>query len=83
LFRTQKVDAVKTNLMVFIRPKILRNSLDTSIETNQKYNKIREIQQQSSSFGLLKPDERPELPPLESYDRPDSADAEPQPDANE
>ena len=83
LFRTQKVDAVKTNLMVFIRPKILRDSLDTSIETNQKYNKIREIQQQSSSFGLLKPADRPELPPLESYDRPETTDAEPQPDANE
>jgi len=83
LFRTQKVDAVKTNLMVFIRPTILRDSLDASIETNQKYNKIREIQQQSSSFGLLKPADRPELPPLESYDKPDSADAEPQPDANE
>ena len=67
MFRTQKVDAVKTNLMVFIRAKILRNSVQTALETGAKYNAIREVQRKSSSFGVLRPEERPTLPPLESY----------------
>jgi len=68
LFRTQKVDSVKTNLMMFIRAKILRNSVQTAFETNAKYNMIREVQSQGSSFGLLRPEQRPMLPPLESYE---------------
>ena len=67
LFRTQKVDSVKTNLMVFIRAKILRDSVQTAFETGAKYNAIREVQRQGSSFGVLRPKERPMLPPLESY----------------
>jgi general secretion pathway protein D len=31
----------KTNLMVFIRPRILRDGVDAAIETNAKYNYIR------------------------------------------
>jgi general secretion pathway protein D len=68
LFRTQKVDSVKTNLMMFIRAKILRNSVQTAFETNAKYNMIRDVQRQGSSFGLLRPEQRPMLPPLESYE---------------
>jgi general secretion pathway protein D len=68
LFRTQKVDTVKTNLMMFIRATILRNSVQTAFETNAKYNMIRDVQRQGSSFGLLRPEERPMLPPLESYE---------------
>ena len=67
LFRSQKVDSVKTNLMVFIRAKILRDSVQTAYETGAKYNAIREVQSQGSSFGLLRPEQRPMLPPLESY----------------
>ncbi len=67
LFRTQKVDSVKTNLMVFIRAKILRNSVQTAFETGAKYNAIREVQRDGSSFGVLRPEQRPMLPPLESY----------------
>ena len=65
LFRSQKVDSVKTNLMMFIRAKILRDSAQTAVETNAKYNAIREVQSQGSSFGLLRPEERPMLPPLD------------------
>ncbi|MDH4073559.1 MAG: type II secretion system secretin GspD, partial [Gammaproteobacteria bacterium] len=42
LFRTQTSDLVKTNLMVFIRPKILRDSSQMTFETNAKYNAIRQ-----------------------------------------
>ena len=34
LFRSRKTDKVKTNLLIFIRPKILRDSMQTSLETN-------------------------------------------------
>lgn len=66
LFRTQRTDAVKTNLMVFIRPKILRDSVQAAIETDAKYNAIRDIQRRSPNYGYLKSKERPVLPPLEN-----------------
>ena len=83
MFRTQKVDAVKTNLMVFIRAKILRDSVQTALETGAKYNAIREVQRQSSSFGVLRPEERPMLPPLESYKPAVPDDSATQPELDE
>ncbi len=44
LFKTRSVDKVKTNLMVFIRPRILRDGTDAAIESNAKYNYIRKQQ---------------------------------------
>jgi general secretion pathway protein D len=69
LFRSRKTDKVKTNLLVFIRAKILRNSAQMSIETNAKYNSIQQILQGNQEAGVsLMPDqERPVLPPLEEY----------------
>ena len=66
LFRSRKTEMVKTNLMIFIRPKILRDSVTTSIETNQKYNLIRGIQQgrDTDEPALLPGAERPMLPEL-------------------
>jgi len=82
LFRTQKVDSVKTNLMVFIRAKILRDSVQTALETGAKYNAIRDVQRQSSSFGVLRTKERPMLPPLEYYKpaAPDNSATQPESD---
>jgi general secretion pathway protein D len=82
LFRSRSTDKVKTNLMVFIRPKILRNSSQAAIETNQKYNHIRDLQQgRQGKFGgdvpLMPRTERPMLPPLEPYvpaDPPDDSE---------
>jgi general secretion pathway protein D len=68
LFKTRSIDKVKTNLMVFIRPRILRDGVDATIETNAKYNYIRD-QQLSYKKGKvpLMPGERqPTLPPLET-----------------
>jgi general secretion pathway protein D len=70
LFRSRKTDKVKTNLMVFIRPKILRDSLQAGVETDAKYNYVREMQRQGGQgFGsevpLLPGARRPVLPPLE------------------
>ena len=67
LFRSRKTELVKTNLMVFIRPKILRDAEQTFIETNQKYNYIRDIQLGVAgvSVPLMPNVERPTLPPLD------------------
>jgi len=69
LFRSRKTEKVKTNLMIFIRPTILRDSAQTAFETNQKYNMIREVQrgQQGNDVQLMPGAQRPMLPPLEEY----------------
>ena len=70
LFRARTTEKIKTNLMIFIRPTILRDAATTAIETNQKYNMIRDIQQRSDSGVQLMPNEsRPVLPPVEEYSR--------------
>ena len=67
LFRSRKTELVKTNLMVFIRPKILRDAEQTFIETNQKYNIIRDMQLgvDGVSVPLMPNADRPMLPPLD------------------
>ncbi|ANO51186.1 type II secretion system protein GspD [Woeseia oceani] len=70
LFRNRSVTKVKTNLMVFIRPKILRDSTQTAIETDAKYNYIRSIQSGGGNVPQMRGVDRPVIPPLESYDRP-------------
>jgi len=73
LFRTRKTDKVKTNLMIFIRTKILRDSAQTALETNAKYNYIRNVQQGGAAAGrnggvaIMPGTARPSLPPLEEY----------------
>lgn len=67
LFRSQKTEKIKTNLMIFIKPTILRDAATTAFETNQKYNMIREIQSggQHDSIQLMPGRNRPMLPPLD------------------
>jgi general secretion pathway protein D len=69
LFRSRKTEKLKTNLMIFIRPTILRDSAHTAFETNQKYNMIRRIQQgqQGTDVQLMPGQTRPMLPPIEEY----------------
>ena len=75
LFRSRRTDKVKTNLMIFIRPTILRDASQTAFETNQKYNMIRDVQQgQKGRVELMPGTQRPMLPPLEEYTRPESSD---------
>lgn len=65
-FKTRLADSQRTNLMVFIRPKILRDGVQTTIETNQKYNYMREEQRKARGFELvplLPRADKPELPP--------------------
>ncbi len=72
LFRSQKTEKVKTNLMIFIRPTILRDAATTAFETNSKYNMIREVQRgnQNADIQLMPGRKRPMLPPLKDTDMP-------------
>jgi general secretion pathway protein D len=76
LFRSRKTDKVKTNLLVFIRPKILRDAAQMSVETNAKYNAIQEILQGQREAGvaLMPGEDRPVLPPLEDIEQQDRED---------
>ena len=65
LFRNRKSDVVKTNLMVFIRTKILRDAAQTSFETDAKYNLIRNSQI-GGQISLMPGQDRPVLPPIET-----------------
>jgi general secretion pathway protein D len=67
LFKTRDVKKVKTNLMVFIRPRILRDGMDAAIESNAKYNYIRKQQteQHDGKVPLMWGEHQPTLPELE------------------
>ena len=73
LFRSQKTTKTKANLMVFLRPSILRDQKDAAFVTNEKYSFIRGIESESydeegENYGLLK-SAAPRLPPMEQIDR--------------
>jgi general secretion pathway protein D len=73
LFRSENTTKTKANLMVFLRPTILRDHKDASFVTNEKYNVLRGIEsgaynKEDGSFGLLD-DAAPRLPPMEDIDR--------------
>ncbi len=72
LFRSQTTDKVKTNLLVFIRPTILRDAATISTETNAKYNLIKEALDQTNEDGinLMPGEEGFALPPFEEANRP-------------
>jgi general secretion pathway protein D len=66
LFRATKTEMKKTNLMIFIKPTILRDSVATSYETNEKYKTIRNMQMAEKDkkrrlFQDLTPPTLPEL----------------------
>jgi general secretion pathway protein D len=67
LFKTRNVNKKKSNLMFFVRPRILRDGVDAAIETNAKYNYLRG--QQDMMFGnkvpLLPTERQPALPTLD------------------
>jgi len=73
LFRTENTTRQKANLMVFLRPTILRDSKDAAFVTNEKYSRLRGVEsgaynEDDDSFGLLD-DSAPRLPPIEELDR--------------
>jgi general secretion pathway protein D len=66
-FKVRSGKRTKSNLMVFIRPKILADGVQTAIETNAKYNLIRSEQLKQRDRGEILPiipfDRAPQLPP--------------------
>jgi len=73
LFTFQKSTKTRANLMVFLRPTILRDHNDSAMVTNEKYNYIRGVEQQAynknaGSYGLLK-GSAPVLPSMKKIDR--------------
>jgi len=64
LFRSTSTQKVKTNLMFFIRPTILRNEEQTAFETNQKYNYIRNLQLNQEGTPKLLPSLSPTPPAM-------------------
>jgi general secretion pathway protein D len=79
LFKTRSGSADRTDLMVFIRPKILRTDEQSEIETNNKYQYIREEQRKVTSereyLPILPFVKQPELPPMAPSPQSSSAPA--------
>jgi len=64
-FKTRNSDRNKSNLMIFIRPKILRDGVQAAYETDAKYNAIRDEQGRIGGREILPllPGPKPKLPP--------------------
>lgn len=82
LFRARSTTLGKSNLLVFIRPRIIKDASDAMFETNSKYNYIRDLQQEMSggisrSPALMPGADRPILPPVDEYR--DTAELNPAP----
>jgi general secretion pathway protein D len=71
LFKTRSVKKVKTNLMVFIRPTIIRDGIEAAFETNSKYNLIRDqqLKRGNGNVRMLPGDNQPTLAPIEEFSR--------------
>ncbi len=71
LFKTRSGSKEKRNLMVFIRPTILRDGVKAAIETNAKYNVMRnqQLQRRGGKVNLLPGERQPLLPPIEELSR--------------
>ncbi len=66
LFKAQERKRVKSNLMVFLRPVVMRNSVDTDAVTLDRYESIRAQQRtiQSPDSGPGATPDSPLLPPI-------------------
>ncbi len=68
LFRYRSSNKSRQNLMIFLRPVILRNADDTRGVTNSRYNEIRELQMGRGPIPLLPGATPPVLPELNASD---------------
>ena len=67
LFRTDSVEVTKQNLLVFIRPTIIRDDEDLAGATAEKYRFIRDQQMERRERGLMFLDDR-NLPALPTWE---------------
>ena len=80
LFKTRNAMATKNNLIMFIRPKILRDQQQAAYETELKYNYMRDEQhgiKTREALPLLPNTPHPNLPPLQPYVAPATPPAAP------
>ncbi len=84
LFRYRKNTKTKQNLMVFIRPEILRSGIDTARYTQEKYDYMRALELEAGKkghLGLIPGATRPVMPPIDL--RPKSGQGQPPPAAHQ
>ncbi|MFN2328164.1 MAG: type II secretion system secretin GspD [Chromatocurvus sp.] len=67
LFRNESAQVVKTNLLIFIRPTIIRDDGRMNDATGEKYRYIRDQQMQRRERGLLRLDDN-KLPVLPEWE---------------
>ncbi len=81
LFKVRNTKKTKTNLMVFIRPRVIRTPEQAAIETNAKYNYLRNLQQNQNDgkVNLMPGAQQPTLPPLIGPSAPSTAAPTPPP----
>ena len=79
LFRVRNTQKTKTNLMVFIRPRVLRTPEQAAIETNSKYNYLRDLQlgRNDGKVRMIPGSRQPTLPPLVGPTQPTQLPAPP------
>jgi len=67
LFRRKSKSAVKTNLMVFLRPKIIRTAEDIAGYTRDKYGHVRrlEVESRTGSHNMIQGVQNPTLPEID------------------
>ena len=72
LFRSENTTKDKRNLMIFMRPQIIRDQAAALYHTNEKYNYLRaqQIQAGEKGFGLLRDEKTPLLDPIETMSAP-------------
>ena len=71
LFRRKSKTAVKTNLMIFLQPRIVRTTADLAGPTKEKHDFIRQeqLESQQGTKRMIKDGEPPVLPELTVPDR--------------
>jgi len=69
LFKYKSTTNEKKNLMVFLRPVIIRDAATAAAVTSGKYNALRNLQQEARDKGLLFMDDgrSPLLPPIDDF----------------
>ncbi len=84
LFKTRKGEGFKNNLMIFIRPKILRDSTQAAYLTDSKYNYMQDLQKKYNKGELDVPilphTQKPILPPAPPIPPPSPASKAASPD---
>jgi general secretion pathway protein D len=71
LFKSRRVQKDKRNLMIFIRPTVMRDGLVADYYTKRKYNYVRDIQleQQNKGIPLMSGENVPVAPSLDQIKR--------------